>query len=263
MSSHVAPRGAGRPHRDDRVVELHHRGRRLAVDVGSMRHGVIAARARLRSRTWSPSCPADRTPASAWRCRRRRRARAWGRRRARRRSRPRRRAGWSTGTSRRSCWSAAWSRACASALSGVTPSNWNSHSKSCRGRPVQAQIRCLTWTCSVVAALPSLKDGSSAGHRRLPGQLPLVHQLGEHQRGHRLGVRRDHEQRVARPPSRCRPARARRSRRRRRPCRPAPGRPRRRGRRCPSWPVSTNVPSSAMRASSSRWAFLPANDSRV
>ena len=47
------------------------------------------------------------------------------------------------------------------ARSGVRSLNSNSHSKSWRGRPVQAQIRCLTSTWRVVAASPSLNDGSN------------------------------------------------------------------------------------------------------
>jgi len=48
-----------------------------------------------------------------------------------------------------------------SAPSGVTPANWKSHSKSCRGSPVQAQIRCFTSTWRVVALSPRRKEGSS------------------------------------------------------------------------------------------------------
>ena len=106
------------------------------------------------------------------------------------------RADSSTGTSRRTCWSAASSPSVASAPSGVTPLNSNSHSMSCRGRPVHAQIRCLTSTCARRVGVAELERRQQAGDRRVPGQLPLVDQLGEHQRRQRLGVRRDHEERV-------------------------------------------------------------------
>ena len=45
------------------------------------------------------------------------------------------------------------------AEAGVAPLNSNSHSKSCRGRPVHAQSRCFTSTCWVVLASPSLNAG--------------------------------------------------------------------------------------------------------
>ena len=41
-----------------------------------------------------------------------------------------------------------------SELSGVIFPNSNSHSRSWRGIPVQAQIKCFTWTLRVVSALP-------------------------------------------------------------------------------------------------------------
>jgi hypothetical protein len=47
------------------------------------------------------------------------------------------------------------------APSGVTPWNWKSHSRSCLGRPVHAQISCRIFTCLVVSASPSLKEGST------------------------------------------------------------------------------------------------------
>src|ERR1051325_8000433 len=43
--------------------------------------------------------------------------------------------------------------------SGVEPFHSNSHSRSWRGRPVHAQIRCLISTCLVTSSLPSLKLG--------------------------------------------------------------------------------------------------------
>ena len=43
--------------------------------------------------------------------------------------------------------------------SGVTPLYSNSHSRSWRGSPVQAQISCRTLTWRVVSASPSLNDG--------------------------------------------------------------------------------------------------------
>ena len=114
-----------------------------------------------------------------------------------RRSRRRPRAGWSTGTSRRTCWSAAPSRVSRARPSGVTPSNWNSHSMSWRGRPVQAQIRCSTSTRLVVSALPSLNCGSSCVTGVFHVILPGVDELREQQRRQPLGVRRDHVGRVA------------------------------------------------------------------
>ena len=87
-------------------------------------------------------------------------------------------------------------RASPARSSGVRSSNSNSHSRSWRGSPVQAQIRCLTSTWLVVSASPSLNDGQQPRRRRVPRQLALIDQLGEHQRRHRLGVRGDHEQRV-------------------------------------------------------------------
>ncbi len=47
------------------------------------------------------------------------------------------------------------------APSHVTPLYWNSHSKSCRGSPVHAQMRCFTSTRFVVSGSPSWNDGSS------------------------------------------------------------------------------------------------------
>ena len=47
-----------------------------------------------------------------------------------------------------------------SAFSGVTSLNSKSHSRSCRGMPVHAQMSCRTFTCRVVSASPSLNDGS-------------------------------------------------------------------------------------------------------
>ena len=58
-------------------------------------------------------------------------------------------------------------------------------------------MRCLTSTCRVVSALPSLNDGKQRRDRRVPRELPFVDQRREEQRRHRLGVRRDHEERVA------------------------------------------------------------------
>ncbi len=42
---------------------------------------------------------------------------------------------------------------------GVAPAKFNSHSKSWRGRPVQAHTRWRTCTWRVVAASPSRKSG--------------------------------------------------------------------------------------------------------
>ena len=44
-------------------------------------------------------------------------------------------------------------------LSGVAFLNSKIHSRSCRGRPVQAQIRCLTRTWRVISGSPSLNLG--------------------------------------------------------------------------------------------------------
>ena len=59
-------------------------------------------------------------------------------------------------------------RAPPSRSSGVTPSNSSSHSKSWRGMPVHAQMRCLTSTWLVVSASPSLNDGRTLRRRRVP-----------------------------------------------------------------------------------------------
>ena len=45
---------------------------------------------------------------------------------------------------------------------GVSLRYSKSHSRSCRGMPVQAQMRCRTWTCFVVASSPSLNEGNSS-----------------------------------------------------------------------------------------------------
>jgi hypothetical protein len=46
------------------------------------------------------------------------------------------------------------------APSGVRSWNSSNHSRSCRGMPVHAQMRCFTRTLLVVSASPSLNDGN-------------------------------------------------------------------------------------------------------
>src|SRR2546425_11253946 len=66
----------------------------------------------------------------------------------------------------------------ASSLAGVAFWNSNSHSKSWRGSPVQAQTRCLMSTCFVVSGSPSLKSGMTAitgvSHVSLPSSTSVA-----------------------------------------------------------------------------------------
>ena len=117
-------------------------------------------------------------------------------RRVRRGSRPQPPSGSSTGTARRTCSSAASCRALPSRRPAVIDSNSSSHSRSCRGMPVHAQMRCLICTWLVVCGVAELEGRQGFHRRRVPGQLLRVDELGEHQRRQRLGVRRDHVLRV-------------------------------------------------------------------
>ena len=85
----------------------------------------------------------------------------------------------------------------ASELSGVIFPYSNSHSRSWRGIPVQAQIRCLDRTLRVVSRVAQPELGNSVGDRGLPGYTVLIDKFGEQECGERLGVRGHHEQGIA------------------------------------------------------------------
>ena len=84
----------------------------------------------------------------------------------------------------------------ATARSGVRSLNSNSHSKSWRGRPVQAQIRCLTSTWRVVAVVAEPERRQQVRHRRVPRDLVLIDEPREQQRRQRLRVRGNHVEAV-------------------------------------------------------------------
>ena len=61
-------------------------------------------------------------------------------------------------------------------LSGVIPENSKIHSKSCRGMPVQAQIKCLTRTLQLFGvAEPERRQ--QCDDRRVPGDPMLVQRV--------------------------------------------------------------------------------------
>ncbi len=148
------------------------------------------------------------------------------------------------------------------APAGVSSPNSNSHSRSWRGRPVQAQIRCLTSTWRVVSASPSLNDGSTevtgVSHVSLPCSTSLasssvvsalVFEATMNSVSASTGLSLP-SSRTPKPPVKTTlPS-----------CTMPTATP---GTRSSFMPVSTKRASSARRASSSRWAFLPAKVSRV
>ena len=189
---HGAPRGARGPHRRDRVVHRHRRVRDVAVDVGPVRLGVIAVqRARVVERRLLHrerieherlhrlvvggaelelrirDVAADEPAAAAIRFE------YWN-------ISPNFDVGCIVAST-------------AIAFSGVSALEVEDHSRSWRGRPVHAQIRCLTSTClrDVVGAEPERRQ--QARHERVPAELAVVDELREHQRRQLLRVRRDHE----------------------------------------------------------------------
>ena len=258
----VAPCTTSRTYRHDRIVDGHDGGARACRRCRARAGTRDRTGAPARNRTWWPTSRAGRTLGPPSPGHTPRPTPAPERPRVRPRTRQPRPGRSSTGTSRRTCWSAAWCRARASADSGVAFLNSRSHSKSWRGSPVHAQMRCRTSTCRVVSASPSLNDGRRLRDRRVPSQFSVVDEPREEQRRHRLGVRRNHEERVGVDLLRLRRARGRRSRPRETTLpfwtspMATPG--------TPSWSRarSTNAERSAMRAASSGRAGLPAKVSR-
>ena len=127
---------------------------------------------------------------------------------------------------------------------------------------MQAQIRCLIFTCSVVAALPRRKDGSTLVTGVSQVSFPWSTSLASISVVIALVLDATMKSVPAStfslPPS---------SRAPKPPAKttfPSCSRPTATpGTLVPCMARSTNAPSSATRASSRRWALRPANDSRV
>src|SRR5437879_1674989 len=81
-------------------------------------------------------------------------------------------------------------------VSGVAFLNSKIHSRSWRGSPGHAHTRCFTRTWRVVSASPKLELRVDFGDWLIPAQLLLIYKTREQKRGHALGVRGRHEQRV-------------------------------------------------------------------